>query len=339
MQTKQVHIKHKILGKVESNYFKIVDVEIPALKQNKFLVKNIFCSTDPYMRVNMNPNAWTIGTEPDAPILGEAVGVVIDSKNTNYPIDSIVWHKYGWREHTVLDETMTVKKFNTTDNSEENLKTILTAYSLVGRTAYYSLKNVLKIQPGQIVGVDAAAGAVGHLFVQFANLMGAKVYGITSTEEKAQIINNLGGIGLHVDPDLSLPKKLELYDQIPDKLNFYHANVGNDYFYAGLQKLEYGGIICLCGGIKHYNDTMLGPGPNISSVIYNDLTIKACNFFMQEGYWNSQWNIDMDNWLDSNREKFKCLFTEYNGIESMPDQFSDHFINFRTRVGKSICKL
>lgn len=339
MQTKQVQIKHKIIGKVDPTYFKIVDVEIPVLKQNEFLVKNIYCSTDPYMRVNMNPNAWTIGTEPDAPILGEAIGIVIDSKNLNYPIDSIVWHKYGWREHTVLDETMTVKKFDTTDNSDENLKTFLTAYSLVGRTAYYSLRNVFNVQPGQVVGVDGAMGAVGHLFVQFANLMGAKVYGITSTEQKVQMINDLGGTGVYVNPEFPLQKKVEIYKNLPDKFDYYHANVGNDYFYAGLQNLNYGGMICFCGGLKHYNDTTAGPGPNISSVIYNDTTIKACNFFMKDGYWKSQWNIDMDNWLDSNREKITCYYTEHNGIESLPNQFSDHFFNFRTRVGKSICKL
>ncbi|HET6230625.1 MAG TPA: quinone oxidoreductase [Longimicrobiaceae bacterium] len=55
---------------------------------------------------------------------------------------------------------------------------------LQGLTAQYLTRDSHPVAPGQTVAVHAAAGGVGLLLVQIAKLLGARVIGLTSSEEK-----------------------------------------------------------------------------------------------------------------------------------------------------------
>jgi NADPH2:quinone reductase len=60
----------------------------------------------------------------------------------------------------------------------------LTAIALVDRCA--------RIQPGETIVVEAAAGGTGTLAVQLAKRAGARVIGLASSEEKRQLVAGLG---------------------------------------------------------------------------------------------------------------------------------------------------
>jgi NADPH2:quinone reductase len=60
----------------------------------------------------------------------------------------------------------------------------LTAMALVGRCA--------RIEPGESIVVEAAAGGTGTLAVQIAKRAGAKVIGLASSAEKRQLVEELG---------------------------------------------------------------------------------------------------------------------------------------------------
>jgi len=60
----------------------------------------------------------------------------------------------------------------------------LTAMALVGRCA--------RIEPGETIVVEAAAGGTGLLAVQLAKRAGAKVIGLASSEEKRALVAELG---------------------------------------------------------------------------------------------------------------------------------------------------
>jgi NADPH2:quinone reductase len=55
---------------------------------------------------------------------------------------------------------------------------------LQGLTAQYLTRDSHSLRPGETAVVHAAAGGVGLLLVQIAKLLGARVYGLTSSEEK-----------------------------------------------------------------------------------------------------------------------------------------------------------
>jgi NADPH:quinone reductase len=67
------------------------------------------------------------------------------------------------------------------------------AFAVQGLTAYQTLRESGRLQPGESVLVQAAAGGVGTLAVQLARLMGAgKVIGTASNEQKLDLVRRLG---------------------------------------------------------------------------------------------------------------------------------------------------
>jgi len=67
------------------------------------------------------------------------------------------------------------------------------AFPVQGLTAYQTLHESGRLQPGENVLVHAAAGGVGTLAVQLARLMGAgKVIGTASNETKLDLVHRLG---------------------------------------------------------------------------------------------------------------------------------------------------
>lgn len=66
------------------------------------------------------------------------------------------------------------------------------AFPLQGMTAHYLIHEFYKIKKGDVVLIHAAAGGVGLLLVQWAKHLGARVFGTTSTEEKAEIAKEAG---------------------------------------------------------------------------------------------------------------------------------------------------
>jgi len=66
------------------------------------------------------------------------------------------------------------------------------AILLQGLTAQYLVTDSYAIQPGDTVLIHAAAGGVGQNLIQMAKLKGAKVIGLTSSKEKAQVATTIG---------------------------------------------------------------------------------------------------------------------------------------------------
>lgn len=67
------------------------------------------------------------------------------------------------------------------------------AFAVQGLTAYQTLRESGRLQRGESVLVQAAAGGVGTLAVQLARLMGAgKVIGTASNEQKLDLVRRLG---------------------------------------------------------------------------------------------------------------------------------------------------
>jgi len=66
------------------------------------------------------------------------------------------------------------------------------AAMLQGMTAHYLTHSTFQLKPGDTALVHAAAGGAGLLIVQMAKMLGARVYGTTSTEAKAKLAKDAG---------------------------------------------------------------------------------------------------------------------------------------------------
>jgi NADPH2:quinone reductase len=63
---------------------------------------------------------------------------------------------------------------------------------LQGLTAMALVHRCARIEPGETIVVEAAAGGTGTLAVQLAKRAGAKVIGLASSEEKRELVSGLG---------------------------------------------------------------------------------------------------------------------------------------------------
>jgi NADPH2:quinone reductase len=63
---------------------------------------------------------------------------------------------------------------------------------LQGLTALALVHRCARIEPGETIVVEAAAGGTGTLSVQLAKRAGAKVIGLASSEEKRELVQSLG---------------------------------------------------------------------------------------------------------------------------------------------------
>ncbi|SFA87983.1 MULTISPECIES: quinone oxidoreductase [unclassified Bacillus (in: firmicutes)] len=87
-----------------------------------------------------------------------------------------------------------------------------TAASLMlqGLTAQYLTRDSYTIKSGDIALVHAAAGGVGQLLVQIINLLGGKVIGLTSSQQKAEKVLQAGAEHVILYDDNWTEKVLEL---------------------------------------------------------------------------------------------------------------------------------
>lgn len=63
---------------------------------------------------------------------------------------------------------------------------------IAGLTAVQCLRDVAKVEAGDVVLIHSAAGAVGTLAVQIAHAAGATVIATASTEEKHEYLKEIG---------------------------------------------------------------------------------------------------------------------------------------------------
>jgi NADPH-dependent curcumin reductase CurA len=83
---KEIHLKKRPAGFVTEHDFELVEVEVPEIKkEGEFLVRNIWMSVDPFMRIYM-----TKGSKIRPPVelnkasIGGCIGYVIESRSDKF---------------------------------------------------------------------------------------------------------------------------------------------------------------------------------------------------------------------------------------------------------------
>lgn len=177
--------------------FKLVEKELPDLKDDQVLVKLKYLSNDPAQRgwisKHINPERLYIPPVQEGnPMQARGLAEVIDSKSSSYKKGDVVIASTGWTEYTVIP----AKELQPApDLPGGKAKThYLGALGLTGLTAYFGLTEVVNTTKDDIVVVSGAAGATGMMAVQIAkNILGCKkVIGMAGTDEKCKWVESIG---------------------------------------------------------------------------------------------------------------------------------------------------
>ncbi|RLV60424.1 NADP-dependent oxidoreductase [Parashewanella curva] len=331
MITQNIHLHSRPEGLPSAENFKLVEVTLPELKEGEVLVENLWMSVDPYMRGRMIDRKSYIAPFQIGDVLeGGAIGKVIESKNDNLAVGTLVTHMMGWRKHFVSSaEPLTALPQTPYDPSY-----FLGVMGMPGMTAWTGLNRIANLKAGETLFVSAASGAVGSVACQLGKLMGAKVVGSVGSDEKADALRALGVdevINYKTTDDLNAA----LAQAAPEGIDVYFENVGGEHLEAALNNMKDYGRIAVCGMIAQYNDTKPTPGPaNLAQIIIKKLNIEG---FIVFDHWEhyGEFTQQMGQWLAEG--KIKVEQTVFEGLENAPDAFIGLFEG--KNKGKMLVKL
>lgn len=119
-------------------------------------------------------------------------------------------------------------------------------------SAYVGLKNKANVQAGNTVVVSGASGATGHIVGQIAKINGARVIGITGSDEKCRWLCD--ELGFDVALNYKSPDFVtKLEEATPDLIDVYWDNIGGWILEVTLSRAAMFARFIICGGMAHYN--------------------------------------------------------------------------------------
>src|ERR1700761_5461977 len=154
--------------------FSLDEDAIPRPGDGEVLTRTLWLSLDPYMRGRMSDAAsYAAPTEVNAPMMGETVGEVMESRDSRFQPGQVVLGARGWQSHIVTpgDQLSALP-------AGAPYSAYLGVLGMPGTTAYSAMKDIGQPKPGETVLISAASGAVGSVAGQLAKRAGARVIGV-----------------------------------------------------------------------------------------------------------------------------------------------------------------
>ncbi len=269
MQSTEVRLVARPVGEPQPSDFALETVEVREPADGEIVVRNLWMSVDPYMRGRMNDAKsyvppFRLGEVMD----GGAVGEVVASASDTHAVGDLVLHGTGWREVAVGK----AKAFRTVERVERP-SWYLGVLGMPGLTAYAGLYRVAAFQEGETVFVSGAAGAVGSLVCQLAQLRGGTAIGSAGTPEKVAWLRELGATAFDYHDG---PVAQSLRQAAPDGIDVYFDNVGGEHLEAAIGSLKVHGRAAICGMIAAYNATEPPAAPrNLMQVVGKRLRLEG----------------------------------------------------------------
>jgi NADPH-dependent curcumin reductase CurA len=202
-----------------------------------------------------------------------------------------------------------------------------------GLTAYFGIKDVGAVQPGDTVLVSGAAGAVGCMVGQIAKILGARVIGLAGGPEKVAFLTSELGFDAAIDykgEDVAARLKV----LAPDGVDVFFDNVGGELLDIALDNIRERGRVVICGAISQYNDQQHVRGPSLylrlaeryarmEGFTVMHFAARYGEAFAQLGQWAAEGRLKMPEQVE-------------HGIDAFPDALRKLFLGGNT--GKMLVK-
>uniref|UniRef100_A0A8C6U7P4 Prostaglandin reductase 1 n=1 Tax=Neogobius melanostomus TaxID=47308 RepID=A0A8C6U7P4_9GOBI len=250
--------------------FQVKVEELSEPNDGEVLLEAVCLSLDPYLR----PYSRVLMKEGDV-LIGTQVAKVIQSNNPAFPLGSHVVSSCGWRSHSLSDGS-DLNPIMSEWPKDLPLSLALGTVGMPGLTALYGIEEVLGLQAGETLLVNAAAGAVGSVVGQIAKIKGCKVVGSAGSDAKVAFLKELGFDQVFNYKTVSSLEEA-LRSASPEGYDCFFENVGGPFSTVALQQMKDLGRIAVCGSISTYNDA----NPHQMTMIMKQLKM--------EGFLQSRW--------------------------------------------------
>lgn len=323
-------------GLIKESDFRLEESEVPALNEGEFLVQTKFLSLAPVMKFYMLDGA---GIEKPLQLgetmRGRGVGEVVQSNHPGFQKGDFVGGKFGWQEYVVSKGTAydMMYKFDVDGLSPS---TALGVLGVTGFTSYFGLYDVGGLKENENVLVSSAAGGVGSSLGFLSKIKGAKVVGLTSTDEKKKLLTEKLGYDFAINYKTeNISEQLDKY--FPEGVDVYFDNVGGKILDEALSKLRrYARVVC-CGRISTYKDSLKAQEYELKNWhMVGASRAKMEGFFIYD--FEPQFaeaKKDMIQWIKEGKLKYQEDILE--GLEKMPEALNRLFEG--KNIGKQLVKI
>jgi NADPH-dependent curcumin reductase CurA len=292
-RNRQVLLKERPSERLEESHFTLDDRELGAPRPGEVLVRNILLSIDPANRAWMQAATYRDQLESGCVMDGFTLGQVVEGNATDIPTGAIVECMHGgWQEYAALPASE-VRVINV----DAPLQRYMGVLGITGLTAYFGLREVGRPKAGETVLVSAAAGATGHIVGQLAKLQGARVVGISGSDEKNTILEDKLGFDATVN-HRSQTLADDLRSACPNGVDVYFDNVGGPLLERALRIMNAGGRIVCCGVVSQYDTGSPAPGPRGVPGLLVTKRLRMEGFLLPDF---------RDEWVQATRELAKHL--------------------------------
>jgi NADPH-dependent curcumin reductase len=312
------------VGALKDSDFELVDAPLPEPADGEALVRTLYLSLDPAIRVWMNGvDTYVPGIHVGDAMRAGGLGEVVRSRSDAYNEGDVVMGMMQWSDYCIArpgpEGMMKIPR-------QEPLTAFLSVLGVTGLTAYFGLLEVGRPKDGETVVVSGAAGATGSVAGQIAKIVGCRVVGIAGGPEKCAWLTEELGFDAWIDYK-SQDVGTRLRETCPDGVDVFFDNVGGEILDAVLAQINLHARVVLCGAISQYDTAEFAPGPrNILNLIpqrgrmegfivldYRDRFLDA---ILQLGQWVNEGRIryaeDIVAGLENAPATFRKLFTGAN---------------------------
>ncbi len=318
-------------GLIKETDFNWVEAAVPELQDGQILVRNLYLSLDPTMRMWATKDTYLPAVKIGEVMRGGTIGVIEESRNPKFKEGDHVTGLLGWQEYAVSDG----KGLNVLPNLPGvPLTAHFGLFGHIGMTAYFGLLDIGKPQPGETLVVSAAAGAVGSLVGQIGKIKGCRVVGIAGADDKCKwIVDDLGF-------DAAINYKTEnvyqaLKKHCPNGIDIDFENVGGEIMDAVLAQINLRARIALCGLISGYNATEPVPGPyNFANILVQRARVEGF-IVLDYAPRAMECMTELGKWLMEGKIKYRI--DEVDGLKGAPLALNKLFEG--TNIGKLVVKI
>ncbi len=260
-QTEIVVARHPS-GLPELSDFAARPAPIPVIADGELLLRVHWLSIDPWLRPLLAGRYLVPPPPVGTRVPGQGAGEVLASRDARHAVGDWVVADCGWCEYAAV----AADGVRRIDPSLAAPSAWLGVFGIPGLTAWAGLRTIARPQPGEVVLVSTAAGAVGSVACQLARAAGAEVVGIAGSAEKCAIA--VADYGCRTCIDHRAEDFVDaLAAACPDGIDVYFDNVGGRVLEAAIGRLRRHARVVLCGMIDQYNRDLRPPGPNLGPVI------------------------------------------------------------------------
>lgn len=276
-QSLQIELAERPHGEIiPGKTFRQTTVTAPTdadLKDGEILVETLYLSLDPAMRGWLDDKRSYVPPVQIGEIM-RAAGIVrvLASKSSRVNAGDIVTAYTGLAEVRILSEDAVQDRFPLPPNGR--VTDLLGVLGMTGLTAYFGMTKIGQPKAGETVVVTTAAGATGSVAAQIAKIHGARVVGITGSDDKVKWLKEelkLDEALNYKDPDFEAKFKAAT----PDYIDVFYDNVGGEQLNMALGRAKKFARFIECGMISQYNKTDKQGPKNIFNVIAQSIRMQG----------------------------------------------------------------